>query len=90
MGGGSRFRDTMEVEMTEEVFADRIALAALCRRHHIRRLSLFGSVLTGSARQDSDLDLLVKHGAPGVKQQLAAVRMLFDWLITGRAPRDHV
>jgi site-specific recombinase XerD len=24
------------------------------------------------------------HGAPGVKQQLAAVRMLFDWLITGQ------
>ncbi|MBV8400269.1 MAG: site-specific integrase, partial [Acetobacteraceae bacterium] len=25
-----------------------------------------------------------KHGAPYVKQQLAAVRMLFDWLITGQ------
>jgi site-specific recombinase XerD len=24
------------------------------------------------------------HGAPGVKQQLAAVRMLFDWLVTGQ------
>ena len=24
------------------------------------------------------------HGAPGVKQQLAAVRMLLDWLITGQ------
>jgi len=24
------------------------------------------------------------HGAPGVKQQLAAVRMLFNWLITGQ------
>ena len=24
------------------------------------------------------------HGAPGVKQQLAAVRMMFDWLITGQ------
>jgi hypothetical protein len=23
------------------------------------------------------------HSAPAVKQQLAAVRMLFDWLITG-------
>src|ERR1700690_1082791 len=26
------------------------------------------------------------HSAPDVKQQLAAVRMLFDWLITGQAP----
>jgi site-specific recombinase XerD len=25
-----------------------------------------------------------KHGPPGVKQQLAAVRMLFDWLVTGQ------
>jgi len=24
------------------------------------------------------------HGAPGVKQQIAAARMLFDWLITGQ------
>jgi hypothetical protein len=29
-------------------------------------------------------DLQEQHGAPGVKQQLAAVRMLFDWLITGQ------
>ena len=35
-------------------------LAAYCRKHHIRRLSLFGSVLTGTARPDSDIDLLVE------------------------------
>ena len=29
-------------------------------------------------------DVQQTHGAPGVKQQLAAVRMLFDWLITGQ------
>jgi site-specific recombinase XerD len=29
-------------------------------------------------------ELQEKHGAPGVKQQLAAVRLLFDWLITGQ------
>jgi site-specific recombinase XerD len=29
-------------------------------------------------------DLQQKHKAPGVKQQLAAVRMLFDWLVTGQ------
>jgi site-specific recombinase XerD len=28
-----------------------------------------------------------KHWAPGVKQQLAAVRMLFDWLVTGQVVR---
>ena len=29
-------------------------------------------------------ELGVKYGAPGVKQLLAAVRMLFDWLVTGK------
>ncbi len=29
-----------------------------------------------------------KHSAPGLKQQLAAVRMMFDWLITGRSCRQ--
>ncbi len=36
------------------------ALAQFCKRHHIRRLSLFGSQLKGTARIDSDLDLLVE------------------------------
>ncbi len=35
-------------------------LAELCRRYGIRRLSLFGSVLKGTARPDSDIDLLVE------------------------------
>src|ERR1700729_4336897 len=29
-------------------------------------------------------ELQADHSAPGVKQQLAAVRMLFDWLVTGQ------
>ena len=29
-------------------------------------------------------ELQETHGAPAVKQQLAAVRMLFDWLVTGQ------
>lgn len=35
-------------------------LAALCRRHRIHKLSLFGSQLKGTARPDSDVDLLVE------------------------------
>jgi site-specific recombinase XerD len=29
-------------------------------------------------------ELQANHSAPGVKQQLAAVRMMFDWLVTGQ------
>lgn len=42
------------------LFSDPGALAALCRRYRIRRLSLFGSTLKGTRRPDSDVDLLVE------------------------------
>ena len=35
-------------------------IAEFCRRHHIRKLSLFGSVLHGDYRPDSDIDILVE------------------------------
>lgn len=35
-------------------------LHEFCERHHIRRISLFGSVLQGEERPDSDVDLLVE------------------------------
>jgi len=39
---------------------DREALAGLCRKHLICRLALFGSVLKGTDRPDSDVDFLVE------------------------------
>ena len=35
-------------------------LAQFCQRHHIRQLSLFGSILRDDFRQDSDIDVLVE------------------------------
>ncbi len=35
-------------------------LAEFCHRHHIRKLSLFGSVLTESFTPESDVDVLVE------------------------------
>jgi len=35
-------------------------IADFCRRHHIRKLAVFGSVLHGDSRPDSDLDILVE------------------------------
>jgi predicted nucleotidyltransferase len=37
-----------------------VDLAPLCQRHGIHRLSAFGSRTKGTARPDSDLDLLVE------------------------------
>jgi len=35
-------------------------IAEFCRRHHIRRLALFGSVLRDDFGPDSDVDVLVE------------------------------
>lgn len=46
--------------MSSELPIDDAVLAQLCERHHIRKLSLFGSRAKGTARVDSDIDLLVE------------------------------
>lgn len=49
---------------------DRLRLAEFCRRNHIRRLSLFGSVLRDDFGPDSDVDILVEFEAghvPGLR-----------------------
>ena len=60
---------------------DRERLAAVCHRHHIEKLSLFGSVLTDAFGPRSDVDVLVQFEpgrTPGlaiidVEDQLSAV-----------------
>ncbi len=39
---------------------DEAKLADLCRRHHIHRLALFGSVLGSAFGPESDIDVLVE------------------------------
>jgi uncharacterized protein len=71
---------------SHQLFADGDALAALCRRHRIRRLSLFGSVLHGTDRPDSDVDLLVEFepGATPGLLGLAAIEMELSDLLRGQ------
>lgn len=72
--------------MTDAVFSDAAALADLCRRHHIRRLALFGSRLTGNSTADSDVDLLVEFvrgGEPGLLR-LAGIEAELSALAGGR------
>ena len=47
--------------MTKNLAIDRDRLAEVCRRHRVRRLSLFGSVLRDDFRPDSDVDVLVEY-----------------------------
>ncbi len=49
-----------EIAMNQHKLVAKDAIADFCRRHHIRKLSLFGSVLRDDFRPDSDVDVLVE------------------------------
>ncbi len=50
--------------MSSNIDLAKDEITAFCRRHHIRRLSLFGSVLRDDFGPDSDVDVLVEF-VPG-------------------------
>ncbi len=68
------------------LFPDLVALGELCRRRGIKRLSLFGSVLKGRARPDSDVDMLVEFepGATPGLLGIVAIEGELSALIGGR------
>jgi predicted nucleotidyltransferase len=68
--------------MSPRIRVDRDKIAGFCRRHRVRKLSLFGSVLREDFRPDSDVDVLVEFEpgrAPGLfglvemEQELSAL-----------------
>lgn len=61
--------------MDRAVFPDKGALSAFCERHGIRRLSLFGSRLKGTARDESDVDLLVEFRPDAIPGLFEMVRI---------------
>ena len=60
--------------MSPQIAINREQIADFCRRHHIRRLALFGSVLRKDFRPDSDVDVLVEF-EPGQRVGLAFFAM---------------
>lgn len=72
--------------MNSRLLIPQEALEGFCRKHKIRRLALFGSMLKGTAGPDSDIDLLVEFepgGKPGLLQ-LAAMEDELSTLAGGR------
>ena len=63
--------------MSPNVAIDREALADFCRRHGIRRLAVFGSVLRDDFGPHSDIDVLVEF-EPGRTPGLAFFAMQED------------
>jgi predicted nucleotidyltransferase len=60
--------------MAAKIELDRKKIAEFCRRHHVRRLSLFGSVLRDDFGPDSDVDVLVEF-EPGYVPGLSFLSM---------------
>ena len=60
--------------MPARIAVDREKIADFCRRNHIRRLALFGSVLRDDFGPDSDIDVLVEFEA-GHVPGLAFIRL---------------
>ena len=52
--------DKNKVNLLDQLKTSRVALSALARQHHIKRLVLFGSAARGELEPDSDIDLLVE------------------------------
>lgn len=43
-----------------QIEVDKEIIVAFCKRNHIKKLALFGSVLTDHFNEDSDVDVLVE------------------------------
>jgi predicted nucleotidyltransferase len=57
---------------------DSQKLAEFCRRHAVRKLSLYGSILREDFRPDSDVDVLVEFGPGGTPSLLDLGGMLVE------------
>jgi len=74
----------MAARVQIDIPKDRIA--DFCHRHHIRRLSLFGSVLRDDFRPESDVDVLVEFEegkSPGLIR-LAGMELELSEILGGR------
>ena len=75
----------MEEAVSPHISIDRDSVTAFCRRHHIKRLALFGSVLRDDFRPDSDVDVLVEFQpghVPGL--DFVTIEREFSGLLQGR------
>jgi len=79
---------TLPVEMPRD------AIAAFCVRNHIRKLSLFGSILTPRFGDESDIDMLVEFmpergpGLLGIAGMEIELSELLGRKVDLRTPRD--
>jgi predicted nucleotidyltransferase len=78
----------MRRKQMSKIVVSRDELADFCRRHHIRRLSFFGSILREDFSPESDVDVLVEFESghiPGF-MRLFEIEQEFSGLVGGARP----
>ena len=58
-----------------QIKIDKDQVAAFCRKHHIRKLALYGSVLRSDFHDDSDVDVLVEFDPAHIPGLMALAEM---------------
>jgi predicted nucleotidyltransferase len=74
--------------MSAHIQLDPEFVTEFCQRHHVQRLSLFGSVLTDKFRPESDVDVLIEFEPEQTPGLLALARMQFEIEAVVRRPVD--
>ncbi|RMG85256.1 MAG: nucleotidyltransferase [Chloroflexi bacterium] len=80
--------------MTISISIPQEALAEVCQRHHIRKLSIFGSALRSDFNDESDVDVLVEFdpqhipGLFGIAQIERELSALLGRQVDLRTPED--
>lgn len=66
------------IRVYHEIEFDSEKIAEFCRRHGVRKLSLFGSILRQDFGPNSDIDVLVEFGPEGSPSLLDLGGMLVE------------
>ncbi len=74
------------MSIVDKINASSADIASFCRKHHIRKLSLFGSALHGNLHAERDIDILVEFEEEHVPGFFELVEMEdeFSSLLNGR------
>ncbi len=61
--------------MSQNIVVPKEQIADFCRKHHIRRLSLFGSATRSDFNEASDIDILVEFESDHIPGLFGMARM---------------
>ena len=75
------FKYSLSMDRTRTLSLLKQCKPELARRFGVRELSLFGSTARGTARDDSDVDLLVSFEGPATSERYFGVQFFLEDLL---------